>query len=166
MRSHLGDRIGLALVGLALVGGGVIALWLRDRRPAAAVLDPRIPPFLTAHPWIVPAAGALCAVIAIVATRWLVLSTGWGRRGVRTGAGTAVLGVGLGEVDGVTGVRVRQVGERRLRASITCDPSCDPGRIVSLLDRETASRVRCSVGLPEAPVVVRLHVRRRSTARP
>jgi hypothetical protein len=166
MRPHLGNRIGLALVGLALVGAGAAALWLRDRRPGAPLLDPRLRVFLAVHAWAVPLAAVLLALVALVVTRWLVLATGWGRWGSRTGSGTAMLGVGLKGIDGVSGMTVRQVGDRRLRVSITCDPDVDLGPLVSRLDRETASRVRCAVGLPEAPVLVRLHVRRRPAPRP
>jgi hypothetical protein len=166
MRSRLGNRIGLAVVGLTLVAAGSLALWLRGRRPEAPVLDPRVPAFLADRPWALPLSVALLILVALVATRWLVLATGWGRRGSRTGSGTAMLGVGLKGIDGVSGLRVRQVGDRRLRISITCDPDVDLGPLVSRLDRETASRVRGAVGLPEAPVLVRLHVRRRPASRP
>ena len=166
MRSHLGDRIGLAVVGLALVGTGIVALLLRARRPGIPIFDPRITMFIGAHPWVVPAAAALSATVALVATRWLVLSSGWGRWGSRTGSGTAMLGVGLKGLDGVSGLRVRQEGERRLRISITCDPDADPGPLISRLDREAVARVRRSVGLSAAPVLVRLHVRRRPATRP
>ena len=78
----------------------------------------------------------------------------------------AMLGVGLKGLDGVSGLRVRQEGERRLRISITCDPDADPGPLISRLDREAVARVRRSVGLSAAPVLVRLHVRRRPATRP
>lgn len=166
MRSHLGNRVGLAVAGLALLAAGGLALWLRARRPAAPILDPRVPMFLHAHPWVVPVAAVLFFLLALLATRWLVLAAGWGRRGERSGAGTAMLGVGLRGLAGVTALRVRLVGERRLRVRVTCDPRADVGALIERLDGRTASRMRAATGVPDAEVLVRLHVRRRAASPP
>jgi hypothetical protein len=161
MRSHLGNRVGLATAGLGLAAAGGVVLWLRVSHPAAPIVDPRVPAFLNAHPWLVPVAAVLCFVLALVATRWLVLAAGWGRRGARSGSGTAMLGVGLRGIAGVTSLRARLVGERRLRVRITCDPRADLGALLTRLDGHTASRMRAATGVPDAEVLVRLHVRRR-----
>lgn len=162
MRSHLGNRVGLAATGLALLAAGGTALWLRGRHPAVPVIDPRLPMFLYAHPWLVPVAAVLCFLLALVATRWLVVAAGWGRRGARCGSGTATLGVALRDVAGIGALRVRLVGDRRLRVGVTCDPRADLGEIIARLDQQTLSRLRAAVGVHDAEVLVRLHVRRRA----
>ncbi len=166
MRSHLGNRVGLAVAGLASLTVGGVALWLRARRPAAPILDPRVPMFLYAHPWVVPVAAVLFFLLALVATRWLVLAAGWGRRGARSGSGTAMLGVALRGIAGITALRVRLVGERRLRVRVTCDPGADLGALITRLNHQTAARLRAATGVPDAEVLVRLHVRRRAANPP
>jgi len=166
VRSHLGNRVGLALAGLVLLGAGGAALWLRERYPAVPIVDPRAEMFLYAHPWVVPVAAVLCFLLALAATRWLVLAAGWGRRGVRCGAGIATLGVALQGITGVGAVRVRLVGDRRLRVGITCDPRTDLGALLGRLDQRPLSRVRAAAGVPDAEILIRLHVRRRPAGPP
>lgn len=164
MRSHLGNRAGLAATGLALLAVGGGALWLRERHPEVPILDPRVPMFLYAHPWLVPVAAVVCFLLALVATRWLVLAAGWGRRGARNGPGTATLGVALQGVAGIGALRVRLVGDRRLRVGVTCDPRTDLGELLARFDHQTVSRLRAAVGVHDAEVLVRVHVRRRARA--
>lgn len=162
MRSHLGNRIGLAAAGLVLLVAGAAALWLGDRHPTAPIGDPRVPMFLYAHPWVVPVAAVLCFLLALAATRWLVVAAGWGRRGARNGSATAALGIALRGITGLGSLRVRLVGDRRLRVAVTCDPRADLGELIARFDPQTVSRLRVAASVPDAEVLVRLHVRRRA----
>jgi hypothetical protein len=155
----MGNRLGIGVVGFALLGVGVYALRCGRDRPWDRVLS-----FGGHHLdslWLRSAAAAVAMLLAVVATRWLVVALGWGRRGSRVGAGVAMLGVALQAAESVTRMRVRVAGERRMRIAITFAAGADPVDVVGRLDREAVPRVRGVVGHPDLPTLVRLHVRRR-----
>ena len=159
MRSPLGDRIGIGVAGAVLLWAGGYGLWALRARPDLKVFDLE---YLAGNPWARSIGGALVALLAMVATRWLVLSLGWRRRGSRDGTGTAMLGVALQSVDGVDRLQVRVVGGRRTEITVRCRPGAPLGELARLLDRQAVSRVRGVLGPHSAlPVLVRLHVRRR-----
>ncbi|WP_169950239.1 hypothetical protein [Microbispora sp. H11081] len=157
MRPRLGNRIGLCLVGLALVLGGAGLLAAR-RRPGGALAHASV---VEGRPWALPLLAGVAMLLALVATRWLVRALGWGRVGDRTGAGIAMLGVALKGIDGVGRISVRLVRDGRLRVSVTLQRSADLRQVIERLDGSAISRVRRAVGHDDAPAVVRLHVRRR-----
>lgn len=168
MRARVGNRVGLCLVGLALVAGGVGLLTAVRRRPGAALIDASLidgstldTHVLDDKPWALPLLAGASMLIALVATRWLVLALGWGRIGSRTGAGIAMLGVALKGVDGIGRISVRLVRDGRLRVSVSLQKQADPRQVVRRLDESAISRVRRAVGRDDALAVVRLHVRRR-----
>ncbi|MEV7806315.1 hypothetical protein AB0O28_25545 [Microbispora sp. NPDC088329] len=154
----MGNRVGLCLVGLALVAGGAGLLAAARRRPGAALIDGSV---VEGRPWALPLLAGAAMLLALVATRWLVLALGWGRVGSRTGAGIAMLGVALKGVDGIGRISVRLVRDGRLRVSVSLQRSADPRQVIRRLDESAISRVRRAVGRDDALAVVRLHVRRR-----
>ncbi|ETK33925.1 hypothetical protein [Microbispora sp. ATCC PTA-5024] len=158
MYRHLGNRAGIGLAGLALLAGGVYALDARGDRPGARIADLG---FLTRHPWATPLAAGAAILIALAATRWLMAALGWGRYGSRTGAGIAMLGVAMKGVEGIGRIQVRVVRGRRLRMSLSLEPSSDLHEVIRRLDDTAVSRVRRAVDGGELPALVRLHVRRR-----
>ncbi|MBP2705267.1 hypothetical protein JOL79_15735 [Microbispora sp. RL4-1S] len=163
MRPHLGNRVGIGVVGLVLVAGAVWALAVRDARPAARIVDLGLvdPGFFVRNAWAPPLAAGVAMLVALTATRWLAVALGWGRCGSRTGAGTAMLGVALKGVEGVGRIQVRLVAGRRIRASVSLRPEADLHEVIRRLDESAASRVRRAVEGDTLPALVRLHVRRR-----
>ncbi|MFI6319786.1 hypothetical protein ACIBG8_19785 [Nonomuraea sp. NPDC050556] len=166
MRQYTGNRIGLAIVGVVLAGLGTYA-WLRgdDRLPGLAprgrILPPRAAETVGEHPWVLWAAALAMVLLALVTLRWLLLSLGWGRRGARSGTGTALLTVGLKDVDGLAKATVRVVGDvDRLRIGLTCPSSADVGSVVGKLDKEIVGRIRRELCDDDLGTVVRVHVRR------
>ncbi|GIH70597.1 hypothetical protein [Sphaerimonospora thailandensis] len=159
LRSHLGNRVGIGLVGLALVGGGGYVMSVRLDRPHDPVMD--LASLTAGRPWAWPLAAGVALLLALAATRWLLSALGWRRCGSRTASGIAMLGVALRGVDGIAGIKVRIVGERRMRVSLSLRPEADLPEVVARLDRSAISRARGAVGLPDLPAVARLHVRRR-----
>ncbi|MBO4270096.1 hypothetical protein [Microbispora triticiradicis] len=157
MRPRLGNRVGLLLVGLALVAGG-LGLLAVARRPGSPPVGVGV---LGGRPWALPLLAGAAMLVALVATRWLVLALGWGRLGRRTGAGTAMLGVALKGVEGIGRLSVRAVGDGRLRVSVSLQRSADLRQVIRRLDEPAVSRLRRTVGRDDAPTVVRLHVRGR-----
>ncbi|GLX01295.1 hypothetical protein [Microtetraspora sp. NBRC 16547] len=158
MRSHLGNRVGILVVGLALLAGGVVTLLAARDRPEDPILDLS---FFDENAWARPFGALLPLVIGIVATRWLLLALGWGRWGTRTGSGIAMLGVALKGVEGIGKLYVRLVGDRRMRIGIDLLPEADPAEVIGRLNGEAVSRVRGVVGRGNLPTLVRLHIRRR-----
>ncbi|MEV4161732.1 hypothetical protein [Nonomuraea dietziae] len=164
MRQYAGNRIGLAVVGFVLLSGGAYAFLRGSGRLSQAkdakVLSFDVAAYLAAHPWI-SWVGALALVMAaMVATRWLLMALGWGRFGHRSGTGTALLCVGLKDVEGISRTKVRLVGADRMRISVTCPSNADVGAVVGKLDREIVGRIRRDVGDDGMGALVRLHVRR------
>lgn len=166
MRQYAGNRVGLAVVGTLLLGAGAYA-WLRgqDRLeglpPRAKVLPERTAHAVAEQPWALWAVALVMVVLAFVTLRWLLLSLGWGRRGARSGTGTAMLCVGLKDVDGLARAVVRVVGEAtRLRINLTCPATADVGAVATKLDREIVSRIRREVRDDDLGAIVRIHVRR------
>ncbi|MEU7837359.1 MULTISPECIES: hypothetical protein [unclassified Nonomuraea] len=166
MRQYAGNRIGLAVVGglLLLLGGYA---WLRGKdklpgmSPRAKVLPDRTAQTIADQTWALWLVALVMLVLALVTFRWLLLCLGWGRRGTRSGTGTAMLCIGLKDVEGLTGVSARVVGDAaRLRISLCCPASADVGAVVHKLDREIVSRIRREVRDDEVGTVVRVHVRR------
>ncbi|WP_043616093.1 hypothetical protein [Nonomuraea candida] len=164
MRQYAGNRIGLAIVGAALLGLGAYA-WLRghdrffDLPPTARVLPAPARRALAEDPWPLWFLALGLLLLALVALRWLLLCLGWGRRGTHSGTGTAMLFVGLKGVDGLgrAGVRVAEDG---LRIGLTCPAAADVGAVVSKLDQDIVGRIRRELRDDETPTVVHLHVRR------
>ncbi|WP_433218419.1 hypothetical protein [Microtetraspora malaysiensis] len=158
MRAYLGNRVGILVVGLALLVGGVAVLLAAGERPGDPVLDLS---FFTENAWARPFGVLVPLVIGIVATRWLLVALGWGRIGTRTGSGIAMLGVALKGVQGIGKLYVRLVGDSRMRISIDLLPEADPAEVIGRLNAEAVSRVRGMVGRGDLPTLVRLHIRRR-----
>lgn len=166
MRPYLGNRIGLAVTGTVLVCAGLYA-FLRGRgdlpgqAPGARLVPRGFHGWPAAHPlpgWLV---AVLLVALTLLSVRWLLHALGWGRWGRRTGTGTAMLGVALKEVEGLTRVRVRYVRHERLRIGVGCAPATDVGKLVSRLNKDAVGKVRRALGEVELGVTVRLHVRRR-----
>ncbi|MEV5740800.1 hypothetical protein AB0L30_12185 [Microbispora rosea] len=163
MRPRWGNRVGLLLVGLALVAGGFGLLATVRRRPGAVLIDASVADGSVADgkPWALPLLAGAAMVLALVATRWLFMALGWGRVGSRTGAGIAMLGVALKGIDGIGRISVRLVRDGRVRVSVSLRRSADLRQVIRRLDESAVSRVRRAVGSDDALAVVRLHVRRR-----
>ncbi|MFI6500963.1 hypothetical protein [Nonomuraea typhae] len=166
MRQYTGNRIGLAVVGAFLLVAGIYA-YLRgqDRLPGLAprakVLPDAGTEAVAANPWLSWGIALTLLALALVSLRWLLMCLGWGRRGARTGMGTAMLCVGLKDVEGLSRAGVRIVGEAdRLRVSLACPATADVGAVVGKLDREIVGRIRREVVGEDLGAVVRLHVRR------
>ncbi|MEV0237183.1 hypothetical protein [Nonomuraea sp. NPDC050786] len=163
MRQYTGNRTGLAVVGGTLLSLGVYA-WLRghdsffDLPPTAKILPVQARKVLD-EPWTLWSLALSLMLLALVSLRWLLLSLGWGRRRVPNGTGTAMLFVGLKNVEGLGRAHVR-VGEDGLRIGLTCPSSADVGAVVGKLDQEIVGRIRREVRNDDAGTVVRLHVRR------
>lgn len=166
MRQYAGNRIGLAVVGVFLLALGGYG-WLRGQdklpglSPRAKILPERMAQAIGDQPWALWLAAFVMLALALITFRWLMLCLGWGRHGIRTGTGTAMLFVGLKDVDGLTRVSARVVGEAaRLRISLSCPSSADVGAVVHKLDKEIVGRIRREVRDDEVGTVVRVHVRR------
>jgi hypothetical protein len=166
MRQYAGNRIGLAVVGGLLLALGAYA-WLRchDKLPGLSprtkLLPDRTAQAIADQPWALWLAALVMLALALTTLRWLLLCLGWGRRGSRTGTGTAMLCIGLKDVPGLTRVSARVVGDAaRLRITLACPASTDVGSVVSKLDREIVGRIRREVRDDEVGTVVRIHVRR------
>jgi hypothetical protein len=166
MRQYAGNRIGLAVVGTMLLALGGYA-WLRGQDKLsglpsrAKVLPDRIAEAIAHQPWALWLVALVMLALALVTFRWLVLCLGWGRRGARSGTGTAMLCVGLKDVEGLTRAGVRVLGDAaRVRIGLTCPSSADVGSLVGKLDREIVSRIRREIRDDELGTVVRIHVRR------
>ncbi len=166
MRQYAGNRIGLAVVGGLLLLAGAYA-WLRGRGklpglpPRSKVLPDRTAEAIAGQPWALWLVALVMMLLALVTLRWLLICLGWGRRGVRSGTGTAMLCVGLKDVEGLTGAVVRVVGDQaRLRVAVTCPSSADVGAMAGKLDRDIVGRIRREICDDEIGTIVRLHVRR------
>ncbi|MEV4890394.1 hypothetical protein AB0K48_13480 [Nonomuraea sp. NPDC055795] len=166
MRQYSGNRIGLAVVGTILLAAGAYA-YLRGQNllpglaPRAKILPDAAAASIAAQPWMLWLLALTLLVLALLSLRWFLLSLGWGRRGARSGTGTAMLCVGLKDVEGLTGAAVRVVGDaERLNVHLACPASADVGTIVNKLDREIVGRIRREVCEDDRGAVVRLHVRR------
>ncbi|WP_433438744.1 hypothetical protein [Nonomuraea sp. CA-141351] len=163
MRQYTGNRMGLAIVGGTLLSLGTYA-WLRghdrffDLPATAKVLSAQTRKALD-EPWTLWALALSLVLLALLSLRWLLLSLGWGRRGAQNGTGTAMLFVGLKNVEGLGRAQVR-VGEHSLRIGLTCPAAADVGAVVSKLDQEIVGRIRREIRNDDAGTVVRLHVRR------
>ena len=166
MRAYLGNRIGLAVSGAVLTGAGLYA-WLRSQGKIGSqaagdrILSRELPGHLSGHPWLGWSAALLQVVLALLAIRWLVRALGWGRWGSRSGSGTAMLGVALKEVEGLSRIHVRTVRGDRLRIAVSCEPTADVGKLVTRLNKDVVTKVRKTVGDEDLGASVRLHVRRR-----
>ncbi|GGO73943.1 hypothetical protein [Nonomuraea cavernae] len=166
MRQYTGNRIGLAVVGaLMLVIGGYAWARGQDRLPGlpsrAKVLPERVAELIAERPWALWLLALTLVLLALVTLRWLLISLGWGRLGARSGTGTAMLCVGLKDIEGLTRAGVRVMGNgARLRVSVTCPAAADVGAMVGKLDREIVGRIRREVQDDELDTLVRLHVRR------
>ncbi|MEZ0074015.1 hypothetical protein [Planotetraspora sp. GP83] len=159
MRPHVGNRIGIALVGLALLAGGVCALAAREDHPRVRLAD--LGSFFAQNAWARPLAAAVAMLLALVTTRWLLVALGWGRCGSRTGTGTAMLGVALKGIEDVGRIQVRLVGDKRMRVSVSLLRRADLHEVIGRLDGQAISRVRGAVDRQDMPALVRVHVRRR-----
>ncbi|MEW9547624.1 hypothetical protein [Nonomuraea sp. NPDC050783] len=169
MRQYTGNRVGLAIVGGTLAGSGGYA-WLRGRHrfldlpPEARVLPAQASRALTEAAWPLWALALGLLLLCLVSLRWLLLCLGWGRRGVRSGTGTAMLYVGLKGVEGLGRSAVR-VGAEGLRVAVTCPASADVGAVVGKLDQDVIGKIRRELRDDDTPAVARVHVRRQPPAR-
>ncbi|GAB1820774.1 hypothetical protein [Herbidospora sp. RD11066] len=158
LRTPIGDRVGLAVVGFVLVTGGNYVLFASDARATYKIGELAA---FTAQPWARSVAAALVVLLVFVTARWLICSMGVGQDGVRHGYGTATLAIALKDLPGVDKISVRAVGEEKLRVSVRCLPGAPLDEIVSRVDTEAVSRVRGAAGRDGLfPVLVTLHVRR------
>ncbi len=158
LRTPIGDRIGLAVVGFVLVTGGNYVLFASDARAAYKIGELAA---FTAHPWARSVAAALVVLLVFVTARWLVCSMGVGQDGVRHGFGTATLAIALEDLPGVDKISVRAVGRRTSGSRYAASPAPPLDEIVSRVDTEAVSRVRGAAGRDQLfPVLVTLHVRR------
>lgn len=165
MRPYRGNRVGLAVVGLALAAAGLYGFLRGEGRlpwPRGERLLPRgLPAHAAEHPWAGWVAALLLTALALLSIRWLIRAVGLGRWGSRSGSATAMLGVALKEIEGLSRIRVRWVKCDRLRISVTCGPSSDLAKLVARLNRDAVGKVRRTVGDDDLGAVVRLHVGRR-----
>ncbi|NBE92477.1 hypothetical protein FE391_03085 [Nonomuraea sp. KC401] len=164
MRQYAGNRIGLAVVGAVLAALGTYA-WLRgEDRLSGLPAKGRVAPAqlhrtLAEEPWSLWLLAFALVLLSLVSLRWLLLCLGWGRRGTPNGTGTAMLFVGLKNVEGLGKARVR-VGDDGLRISVTCPSEADMGAVVGKLDQDIVGRIRREIRDDEMSTVVSLHVRR------
>lgn len=162
MRQYSGNRIGLTVVGSVLLAlGGYV--WLRGTHlsPRGRVLPARLADDIASSSWVLWLVALALVLLTLVCLRWLLLALGWGRVGRRDETGTAMLTVGLKDVDGVSATSVRVVGEAdRLRIGITCNAAANVGSVVGKVDRELAGKIRREVCDNELGTLVRLHVRK------
>jgi hypothetical protein len=164
MRQYTGNRIGLAIVGGTLLSLGTYA-WLRGQDrffglpPKAKVLPGQVTRALAGEAWPLWGVALVLLVLSLCALRWLLLCLGWGRRGARDGTATAMLHVGLKNVEGLSGAMVR-VGSDGVRIALACPAAADMGSVVSKMDQDIVGKIRNQVGDDETPALVRLHVRR------
>jgi hypothetical protein len=166
MKTYMGNRIGLAATGTALTGAGSYGFlrgWgeIPSLPGGERILRPGFPGRLAGHPWAGWVVALTLVVLALLAIRWLLHAVGWRRWGRRTGAGIAMLGASLKEIEGLTRVRARLVGNERVRIGVSCTSTADVGKLVTRLNKDAVGKVRRELGDPELEVVVRLHVRRR-----
>jgi len=185
-RAARGNRLGLALLGLALLAAGA-ALTARSRGwyggPAATSLyPPAARHYLHAHPWIWPAAAAAAIIIGLACLRWLLiqprrdllrhirLDTG---QGTEPGAGRTTLpAAALANV--IEDDLAAQPGIRRASAAltgspdqpqlwlaVTTDTQADPGRLLSHLTSDLLPGVRTSLGQPDLAATARIITTRR-----
>ncbi|NUR83814.1 MAG: hypothetical protein HOY71_06970 [Nonomuraea sp.] len=166
MRQYSGNRIGLAVVGgVLLVAGAYGCLRGLDRLPGlsprAKLVSGRTADTVAEHPWALWLAALVMVLLSLVCLRWLLLSLGWGRRGSRSGTGTALLCIGLKEFEGIKSAAVRVVGDvDRLRVNVTAPAAADVGAIVGRLDKDIVGRIRREVCDDDLAAVVRVHVSR------
>ncbi|MFC4114732.1 hypothetical protein [Nonomuraea zeae] len=164
IRQYAGNRVGLAVVGGTLAALGTY-VYLRgqdrffDLPPNSRVLPAQAYRVLAEEPWPLWMLALGLLLLALVALRWLLLCLGWGRRGAHNGTGTAMLCVGLKNVEGLGRAAVR-VGEDGLRIGLTCPSAADVGAVVGKLDQDIVGKIRREVRDDEAATLVRLHVRR------
>jgi hypothetical protein len=185
-RAARGNRVGLALLGLALLAAGA-ALTARSRGwyggPAATSLYlPAARHYLHAHPWIWPAAAAVAIVVGLACLRWLLvqprrdllrrvrLDTD---RGTEPGAGRTTLPAAA-LVDVVEDDLAAQPGIRHASAAltgrpdqpqlwlaVTADARADLGRLLSHLTSDLLPDVRASLSQPDMAVTMRITTTRR-----
>ena len=165
MRQYAGNRIGLAIVGAVLLAIGSYAFLrgtgtIADQPKGARILRAGLAAYLTGHQWIAWTAVLVLTVLTCLTLRWLIKASGWGRIGSHEGTGAALLTVGLKDVEGIGGLRVRVVGRQSLRLAVTCPPAADLGSVVGRLDRDIVGRIRSELGDTEMGTLVRVHVRR------
>jgi hypothetical protein len=166
MKAYMGNRIGLAVTGTVLAGAGLYGFlrgWgkIPSLPSGERILHPGFPGRMAEHPWAGWLVALTLVVLALLAIRWLLHAVGWRRWGRRTGAGTAMLGAALKEIEGRTRVRARFVRNERVRIGVSCALTADVGKLVARLNKDAVGKVRGELGDPELGVVVRLHVRRR-----
>ncbi|MFI6604615.1 hypothetical protein ACIBHX_51050 [Nonomuraea sp. NPDC050536] len=166
MRQYSGNRIGLAVVGGVLLAVGTFGYLrgldhLPGLSPRGKILPERTAQLAADHSWVLWVGALGMLLLSLVCLRWLLLCLGWGRRGTRTGTGTALLCIGLKEIEGINRAGVRVVGEDdRLRVALTCPAAADVGAVVGKLEGDLVGRIRREVSNGELGAVVRVHVRR------
>ncbi|GAA0429387.1 hypothetical protein Acor_40190 [Acrocarpospora corrugata] len=152
----MGNRIGLAAVGVFLALSGLFALWARDAHPDRLIFDTTF-----INGWAQALIALLLVIVALTAIRWVAFTLAERRYGARHGTGTAMLGVALQGLDGIDKLAVRVVPDKRTRIRIRCRPSAQLGDVARRLDDQAVARVRSVLGSGSTlPVVVYLHVTR------
>jgi hypothetical protein len=184
-RAARGNRIGHLLLGLALLlaGAAVVAraAGLYGGSAGSPVYPPAAQRFVHGHGWIWPAVAAVAIVIGLVCLRWLLLQSRRDRlrhirldshRATEPGAGRTILpadavsdlvGDELAGQPGVRSVAADLSGrpdhpELWLRVSAAAD--LDLPRLRDHLTGELLPSLRDSLGQPDLPAYVRIHLTR------
>jgi hypothetical protein len=179
-RTARGNRLGLALVGLALLGAaGYTLLRVSLRLPGQPATDPVIPAafreFARSTTWFWPTMAGGVGLIGLLALRWLLvqLRTGRVRRLVleEDRYGTATLDARLGassvadeiaSLPGVHGARATFVEARDvalLRVRVVADRQADVGELRTRV-LEILEWVRHSLEVDSLPALVQIRLGR------
>lgn len=182
-RTARGNRIGLAIVGAALVLAGVAALVRGlDLLPgvlgsaSTSVTDQPTRDFATDQPWFWPALAAVLVLVALLALRWLAVQTRTGAVGTLRLEPDPSLGVTRLPARAVTGAleddlsrspylgrahaRLTGSGVRPdLHLSAAMEPAAEPGAVRDRL-HAAIDRTRAALEAPELPTTIQLHARR------
>ncbi|AXI79076.1 alkaline shock response membrane anchor protein AmaP [Peterkaempfera bronchialis] len=190
MSGQLGrvSRVGLAVVGLVLLAGGVLAL-LRGTGlfgaggPDTALLAPGTEDYVATSGWFWLAAGVAAALVALAGLGWLlallrpevvrrVTVEPDDRRGATRVSATAVTDALEDEVESYRGVRRAHARLTRstrypaltLHVGVTADAHL--GQVRARIEREALAHLRQALGQDQLPARIRIHAgTRRRTPR-
>ncbi|WP_269856961.1 alkaline shock response membrane anchor protein AmaP [Streptomyces sp. RPT161] len=177
---HRINRIALALVGLVLLAGGVLALlrgtgFFGAAGPDAALLVPGERHYAAASGWVWPAVGAAAALLAVAGLVWALAQLR--RAGVRTIALEADLSRGatrlsavavtdaledeLQSYRGVHRARARLIHSSRhprLDLRITLAADADPRPIRARIEQQALTHLRRVLDQEDLPARIRLDI--------